>query len=227
VSQRDRIAAYVLGELEPAEAERLRAREAADPGFAAEVAAMRALVATVEDLGTQEWEPLQPPPLALTPSVEAREERPADERRRRRRLVLRPAFAALAAVALLAVGAVAGALIAGGGAGGGGQVVALSPVGDGPPTASGDARLSGDTMRLRVTGLPQLRGGAFYEVWMLRSPQDLVSVGGFRVSPDGSATVDMPVTASPRQYPVIDISREPNDGNPAHSTLSVLRSKPS
>jgi anti-sigma-K factor RskA len=215
VSERDQIAAYVLGELEPAEAERLRAREAAEPDFAAAVARMRALVATVDELGPEEWAPGEPPPLAFTPP----------ERPRRRSLVLRPAVAALAAILLLAVGAAVGALVSGGGAGGG-TAVALAPVGDAPPGARGDARLSSDTMRLDVAGLPQLRGGAFYEVWMLRSPSDLVSIGSFRVGPDGSASVDMPVTANPRQYPVIDVSREPNDGNPAHSTLSVLRSKP-
>jgi anti-sigma-K factor RskA len=216
VSERDQIAAYVLGELEPAEAERLRAREAADPGFAAAVARMRALVQTVDELGPEEWAPAEPPPLAFAPPAAAR----------RRTLVLRPAIAALAAIVLLVVGAVGGALLGGGGTGDGGQLVALAPVGDGPPEASADARLSSDRMRLKVSGLPPLSGGAFYEVWMLRSPKELVSVGSFQVGPDGSATVDMPVTASPSQYPVIDISREPDDGDPAHSTLSVLRSKP-
>jgi hypothetical protein len=38
--------------------------------------------------------------------------------------------------------------------------------------------------------------------------------------------VDPPLTASARRFPVLDISLEPADGNPAHSTISVLRSAP-
>jgi hypothetical protein len=61
---------------------------------------------------------------------------------------------------------------------------------------------------------------------MLRDPKHLVAVGSFRVGPDGRARVDLPVTASSRRFPVLDISREPADGDPAHSGHSVLRSRP-
>jgi anti-sigma-K factor RskA len=81
-------------------------------------------------------------------------------------------------------------------------------------------------MHLTVSGLPRLAGGGFYEVWMLRDPTHLVAVGSFRVGADGRARVDLLVTASPRRFTVLDISREPADGDPAHSGHSVLRSRP-
>ncbi|HEX6621789.1 MAG TPA: anti-sigma factor, partial [Solirubrobacteraceae bacterium] len=98
--------------------------------------------------------------------------------------------------------------------------------GDGPRGAHADALLQRAAMRLTVSGLPRVGGGGFYEVWMLRDPAHLVAVGSFRVGSDGRARVDLPVTASPRRFPVLDISREPADGDPAHSGHSVLRSRP-
>lgn len=223
MSDRDEISAYVLGDLEPAAAERLRAREAADPGFAAEVAAVRALVAQLGDLGPEEWDPVEPPPLRYAPQ-------PAPRRRSWwRPVTLRPALAVTAAVLLLGVGVAIGALVAGGGGGGGGgggRVVALAPVGQAPRSADGTADLRDGTMRLSARGLPGNARGDFYEVWMMRSPTDLVSVGSFTVGTDGRATVDMPVTASTARYPIIDVSLEPGDGNPGHSGMSVLRSRP-
>jgi anti-sigma-K factor RskA len=104
--------------------------------------------------------------------------------------------------------------------------VALAAVGDGPPGAHADARLRATTMRLTVSGLPRVGAGGFYEVWMMRDAGHLVALGSFRVGADGRARIDLPVTASPRRFPVLDISREPADGDPAHSGHSVLRSRP-
>jgi anti-sigma-K factor RskA len=219
MNRRDDIAAYLLGELDPAEAERLRAREASEPEFAERVARMRGLVARLETLDGEEWDPPAPPPLRAVP-----------ERRRRRwpsgPLVLRPALAALAAVALLAIGVAAGLLIDRGGSDNAGRRVALAPVGSDAPRAHAVARLNGATLHLTVTGLPRSRAGDFYEVWMLRSPTDLVAMGSFKVGADGRARVDLPITASASQFPILDVSLEPADGNPAHSGDSVLRSKP-
>jgi anti-sigma-K factor RskA len=78
----------------------------------------------------------------------------------------------------------------------------------------------------RGRGLPRVGTGGFYEVWMMRDATHLVALGSFRVGADGRARVDLPVTASPRRFPVLDISREAADGDPAHSGHSVLRSRP-
>ena len=188
-------------------------------------AELRDAAAQLRALGPEEWEPATPPPLRAP--VAEQHERVA---RRRRRLgaplVRRPALAAAAALALVALGAVDVALIAGDGGTAAGRDVALAAVGDGPPAAHADARLGATTMRLTVSGLPRVGAGGFYEVWMMRDAGHLVALGSFRVGADGRARVDLPVTASPRRFPVLDISREPADGDPAHSGHSVLRSRP-
>jgi anti-sigma-K factor RskA len=184
------------------------------------------VAARVHALGREEWDPAEPPPLRAP--VE-----PCDRAMRRRgrlagALVLRPALAALAAIVLVLLGGVGGTLLARGGddTSPPGREVALGPIGDGPRGAHADARLESAAMHLAVSGLPRVAGGGFYEVWMLRDPTHLVALGSFRVGADGRARIDLPVTASPRRFPVLDISREPADGDPAHSGHSVLRSRP-
>ena len=191
---------------------------------------LRDVAAQLRALGPEEWELAAPPPLRATV---AEQHAPVERRRARRRgrfapgLVFRPALAAAAVLALVALGTALGALIAGGdGSPRAGREVALAAVGDGPRGAHADARLRSTTMRLTVSGLPRVGAGGFYEVWMLRDATHLVALGSFRVGADGRARVDLPVTSSPRRFPVLDISREPADGDPAHSGHSVLRSRP-
>jgi anti-sigma-K factor RskA len=194
-------------------------------------AALRDVAAQLRSLGPEEWEPAPPP--RLRPAVAGRRE-PAARRRRARAplpgrlggpFVLRPAIAAAAALVLVALGAIGGALIAGGDGAPAGREVALAAVGDGPRGAHADAWLRSTAMHLTVSGLPRVGGGGFYEVWMMRDATHLVALGSFRIGADGRARVDLPVTASPRRFPVLDISREPADGDPAHSGRSVLRSR--
>jgi Anti-sigma-K factor rskA len=142
-------------------------------------------------------------------------------------LVRRPALAAAAGLMLVVLGTALGALIAGGdGSPVAGREVALAAVGDGPRGAHAAARLRATTMQLTVSGLPRVGAGGFYEVWMMRDATHLVALGSFRVGADGRARVQLPVTASPRRFPVLDVSREADDGDPAHSGHSVLRSRP-
>ena len=221
--------AYVLGGLAPEEEERLRLREHDDPAFAAEVRRLRAVTGRLASLGATDWEPAQPPPLrAPAPAPAAT---PA-----RLRVVLRPLPAALAACALLAGGAVSGAVLFGGDDGaaptapapGAAARIALAPIGQGPPAASAQATLrAGEARRMSLTvaGLKPTADGDFYEVWLLRSPTELVSVGTFRVDDRGRARVSFPVGVDPGRFPIVDVSREPADGDPRHSSVSVLRSR--
>ena len=141
--------------------------------------------------------------------------------------MLRPALAAAAVLALVVLGTAVGALIAGGdGRPAPGARWRSRPWATARRGAHADARLRASTMRLTVSGLPRVGAGGFYEVWMMRDAGHLVALGSFRVGADGRARVDLPVTASPRRFPVLDISREPADGDPAHSGHSVLRSRP-
>jgi anti-sigma-K factor RskA len=86
--------------------------------------------------------------------------------------------------------------------------------------------VSARTVGLDVAGLPASRRGDYYEVWALRTPARLVSLGTFRVGADGRARMSMRLTVDLRRFPILDVSRERADGDPAHSTVSVLRSEP-
>jgi len=71
-----------------------------------------------------------------------------------------------------------------------------------------------------VRGLPPTNG--FYEVWLLdTSAQKLVSLGTLGAGDTGVFPV--PADLDVAQFPVVDVSREPLDGNPAHSKDSVVR----
>jgi anti-sigma-K factor RskA len=150
--------------------------------------------------------------------------------------VLRPGLAAGLAAVLLVVGAGAGAVLRGGDDGAGRPpavtappartVVALHTVGEGARGAGAEAAMAAGRMALDVHGLRRTAQGAFYEVWLLRTPEHLVSLGTFRVDAAGRATVTLPVTVDPHRFPIVDVSVEPADGDPAHSARSVLRSAP-
>jgi anti-sigma-K factor RskA len=79
------------------------------------------------------------------------------------------------------------------------------------------------TLRVRVTGLAPSAGRDFYELWLMDGTDRLVSIGSFRVPSSGSAEVAVPLPVPVRDFRFIDVSREPEDGNPAHSGDSVLR----
>jgi hypothetical protein len=98
-----------------------------------------------------------------------------------------------------------------------GAKVPLAPVSAGAG-AEGTASLldGGKRLRLDVTGL---RDGS-YEVWLYDSVIEANLIGkgsGTKLALD----LDLPDDASHYRY--VDISREPDDGNPNHSGESVLR----
>jgi anti-sigma-K factor RskA len=173
------------------------------------------LLTRLEGLGPDEWRPQPPPALVMPPGT-----RPA---RRRRALTLRPLPALAAVLLLLALGA-GGAILVTSRDPAPGRTLALAPLTrDGG--AQGQVRLarSGGRATLAVSGLAPSRRGEFYELWLLSPPGDLVSLGSFRVAADGRATLAVPLPVDPSRYRFLDISVEPDDGNPAHSTRSILR----
>ena len=40
---------------------------------------------------------------------------------------------------------------------------------------------------------------------------------------DGPETLDVELPVDPRKFRYLDLSREPDDGDPSHSTISILR----
>jgi anti-sigma-K factor RskA len=94
-----------------------------------------------------------------------------------------------------------------------------------PATATGTVtvRLSGATEHMNVTtaGLPAAPNNKFYEVWLLQPETNkMLPVGLLSPTGQGTFSVAAPIMA---QYSSVDISLQTNDGNPAHSTTSVLR----
>jgi hypothetical protein len=105
-----------------------------------------------------------------------------------------------------------------------GQVIAQASLQPLPAKqAAGEATVSGSgairTLQVQVTGLPTEPG--FYEVWLLnREANKLISVG---VLDAERGTFPLPPAVNLSEYPVVDVSLEPFDGDPAHSKNSFVR----
>jgi Anti-sigma-K factor rskA len=219
----ERLFDYLIGELAPEE----RAAFEADPARVAEAERLRPIVTRLESLEREEWDPPKAPALVL-PGTREPERAPP---RRRRVLTLRPLVAAGLALLLLAIGVGAGRLLGEGGGPDRGRVLALDAVEPAGGSAHGTATIlaHGGRARFIVRGLKPSANGGFYELWLMNSADDLVSLGSFRVPASGKADVTVPLPADPDGFAALDISAEPADGNPAHSASSVLRAplKPS
>jgi len=235
---RDQISSYLLGELGAGEAAAFERRLDAEPELREEVERLRPLVTRLEELPPEVWEAPEPPPLVLpedaAPSAPA--EAPATtERPARRRglrlptLTLRPLPAAGLALVLLAVGIAAGALIGrdGGSTGpeAGASDLVLSRIDDGPAGARGDVILAGDRSRatVDVSGLNPSGPDRFYELWLLDDDGRMIAIGAFRIGADGRDEIEVPMPVTPSRYRYFDVSLQVDDGNPAHSGVSVLR----
>jgi len=234
---RDQISSYLLGELDAGEAAAFERRVEADPRLREEVERLRPLVVRLEGLPAEVWEAPQPPPLVLPedaaqplPAQSASAAQPA--RRRRLRLptlTLRPLPAAGLVVLLLALGVAGGLLIGGGGGAGGPGAgttdLVLRRIGDGPAGAHGDVFVAGDRHRARVdvSGLDPSGSDRFYELWLLDEDGRMVGLGAFQVGADGRAEVELPIPVAPSHYRYFDLSLQEDNGDPAHSGVSVLR----
>jgi Anti-sigma-K factor rskA len=116
-------------------------------------------------------------------------------------------------------------LLLGGGdrPGGPATTLALRALGGVPGTAS--LTITGDRAELRGHGMPPSGAHDYYEAWLADARGRMVSMGTFRVGRDGSVDAHMPVAVDLRRYRLVDVSLEPDDGNPAHSRTSVMRAR--
>lgn len=178
-------------------------------------AARDATSVTVEDLAT------------VVPITAARHTRDAAATSRRRRPGGGPLMLAAAAVAGVLVG---GGLVAAADAWQSEATIVasapLAPVPGGPATGqSGVAQIEqvadGEVLAISTSALTDPTG--YYEVWLLDPTSGgMIAMG---VVPGGSGTVTLPVPPGVdlSQYAAVDISDEPMDGDPGHSSVSVLR----
>jgi Anti-sigma-K factor rskA len=170
----------------------------------------------LEQLPREGWHPPAPPPAPWP-----------GERPRRTRRTLVPA---LAGALLLCAGISIGLLASGGGNGSDGNPVraTLSPVGGRGAGASGVVELrprAGGTARVALSGLRPSTRTDFYELWLLGDDGGVVSLGSVRVPASGRARLMVDLPVDPRRFRYLDVSREPADGDPSHSTISVLRGR--
>jgi hypothetical protein len=103
------------------------------------------------------------------------------------------------------------------------QEVALAAIGD--SSASGRATVvahdGGKALKVDTSGLAPLQGSD-YELWLMNpDTNSFVSLGS--VQPGVRSVHPIPAGVTVKTDPYVDISVEPRDGNPAHSTVSVLR----
>lgn len=80
-----------------------------------------------------------------------------------------------------------------------------------------------DGRRILRVALPGEAAQGFREVWLLDSAgEQLVSVG---LMPRGEAAFELPDDLDLGEFDVVDVSREPYDGDPAHSGDSIVRGR--
>ena len=95
------------------------------------------------------------------------------------------------------------------------------------PQAGGELRGEqvGDNLKVELDawGLRKPEDGGYYEMWYAKASGGRISCGTFTVQPDGSATVSMSAPVSSVAYPEIEITQEPDDGDPGSSGKVVLK----
>jgi hypothetical protein len=141
-------------------------------------------------------------------------------RSRRRPLLL--TAAAVAAGAVIGAGVVA-VVQRSGSDGEAVTTVALAPLPDADASGTADVVVRGDGSRVLRIDLeaPALENGDYYEVWVIdRSVQGMLPLG---VVTPGQQTVELPEGLDLAEYPLLDVSVEPLDGDPTHSGVSVAR----
>jgi anti-sigma-K factor RskA len=97
------------------------------------------------------------------------------------------------------------------------------------PQAGGQARVEQEgenfQVELEVWEMPELEEDEYYEMWYYAEDGDRISCGTFRTGPEGETTVNLAAPATARDYPEIEITREPDDGDPRTSGEEVLEGK--
>ncbi|WP_078954617.1 anti-sigma factor [Streptomyces sp. H021] len=165
---------------------------------------------------------LRPPAGSGGPTT-VPDKRPSRDRAWARRSALILATTALAAATMF--GALATARLTAGPPSVAGPVSRLAPLG--VPGAAGTVRLvrvsaTDGEVEVTVARLPPTDG--YYEVWLMnQSHSPLVQLGTLRA--DGTATLPIPPQIDLGAHPLVDVSVQASNGNPAHSGVSSVRGR--
>jgi anti-sigma-K factor RskA len=170
----------------------------------------------------------EPPPdrvAALRARVEAAP--PAEERGRRRWLAPLAAAAVLTFAAVVAVGLLRQPAEPPGVLEFAGELV-------GPDDVVAEATVRrtgiGRVVRIDTNELPILPTGEYYELWFVapddtRRDPNRISAGTFHPDEDGRSQVQFAAAVDPAKYPILSVTSEPGDGNPARNGPEVLRAE--
>ena len=97
------------------------------------------------------------------------------------------------------------------------------------PEAGGQVRVEEEgenfQVQLEVWEMPELEEDEYYEMWYYAEDGGRISCGTFRVRSDGQTAVNLTAPVTAGDYPEIEITREPDDGNPEASGEEVLEGR--
>jgi anti-sigma-K factor RskA len=215
------LGSYLLGELTVEQEHELERHLAGCPGCRSELNRVLQSHDHLRKLAASE----PPPELKARVLERVRDETPA--RSDVRWWLWASAAAALLVVAVLGIGLLQ-VLTSGSSTGVPLTATALAP------EAGGEVQVEevGENLRvdLEVWGMPELKGDEYYEMWYYaedggrNNAEDggRISCGTFRVGPEGRTSVNLSAPANSRHYPEIEVTREPNDGDPGSSGEEVL-----
>ncbi|MFN8151129.1 MAG: anti-sigma factor [Solirubrobacterales bacterium] len=218
------IADYLSGELSAEDRRRFERELAADETLREEVESLRRITVQLQESADLDHTVVETP--ALTLPVE--EIPPGNPTGGSSRTWLRPKLALAALAGAAAVAAVVIVLVASNATQSvdPGSTVALSPIDEGPAAARGElqSRQGERSATLTVSGLAPSGQSDYYEVWLISQGQrELLPLGSFSVGADGKADVTVELPLDSERFRFVDISLEPDDGDPSHSGDSVLR----
>lgn len=86
----------------------------------------------------------------------------------------------------------------------------------------GTAVVEDAILRVSLTGLDPSRDGEFYALWLANADDDLLALAAFPVDASGEAQIETPLPAPLERYRRLEVSREPDDGDPARAGAVVL-----
>jgi hypothetical protein len=102
------------------------------------------------------------------------------------------------------------------------EVVALDPLADNEASGRAEIVVRPDGSRAVEVDLdaPALEG-SYYEIWLI--DRDVVGMVPLGVVRPGTQTYELPDDLVLGEFPLVDVSVEPLDGDPTHSGVSVAR----
>ena len=101
-------------------------------------------------------------------------------------------------------------------------LAASASASEGGGEVSGEVEEGNLRIELVVWDLPELRKDEYYELWYAREDGGRISCGTFRAQRGGETTVNLTAPANAVSYPEIEVTREPDDGDPGSSGEKVL-----